>query len=64
LQGVIRIVLKREGQDVPVQLIVLQSKWADVVFKDIEKLKVLGCSVSVVNWQAFVLMKLYAGGAG
>lgn len=62
LRGVFRLALKGEGQDVPVQLIVLQSKWTDVVFRGIETLKVLGCSVPVVNWQALVLMKLYAGG--
>lgn len=62
LRGVFRLVLNCEGQDVPVQLIVLQSKWTDVAFRGIETLKVLGCSVPVVNWQALVLMKLYAGG--
>jgi hypothetical protein len=51
LRGVFRLVLKYEGQDVPVQLIVLQPKWAGVVFKGIETLKVLGCSAPVVNWQ-------------
>ena len=62
LRGVFRLVLKYEGQDVPVQLIVLQPKWAGVVFTGIATLKVFGRSVSVVNWQALVLMKLYAGG--
>jgi hypothetical protein len=47
---------------VPVQLIVLQPNWAQVAFKDVERLNVIGCSVPVVNWQALVLLKLYAGG--
>lgn len=46
----------------PVQLIVLPSKLAAIVFDKIETLTVLGCSVPVVNWQALVLLKLYAGG--
>lgn len=62
LRGVFRLILKCERQDVPIQLIVLQPKWADVAFKGVESLKVLGCAVPVVNWQALVLMKLYAGG--
>lgn len=62
LQGVFRLSLKCEGQEVPVQLIVLPSKLAAIAFNQIETLKVLGCSVPVVNWQALVLLKLYAGG--
>ncbi len=62
LHGVFRLLLKCEGQDVPVQLIVLRQKWADVAFREVETLKVLGSAVPVVNWQALVLLKLYAGG--
>lgn len=62
LRGVFRLALKSKGQEIPVQLIILQSKWADVVFQGIETINVLGCPVPVVNWQPLVLMKLYAGG--
>jgi len=62
LQGVFHLTIEYKGQGVPVQLIVLRPKWTDVVFKGIETLKVLGSTVPVVNWQALVLMKLYAGG--
>lgn len=62
LRGVFRLSLKYKGQEVPVQLIVLQPNWAQVAFKDVERLNVIGCSVPVVNWQALVLLKLYAGG--
>ena len=62
LRGVFRLSLKCEGQEVPVQLIVLQPNWAQMTFKDVERLNVIGCSVPVVNWQALVLLKLFAGG--
>ena len=62
LSGVFRLILKSEGQDVPVQLIVLRPKWAEEVFRNVETVNVLGCTVPVVKWQSLVLMKLYAGG--
>jgi hypothetical protein len=62
LQGVFHLTLESNGQTVPAQLIVLRPKWADVAFQGIETVKVLGCAVPVVSWQALVLMKLYAGG--
>lgn len=62
LRGVFRLSLNIDGQEVPVQLIVLPSQLTAIVFKQIETLNVLGCSVPVVNWQALVLLKLYAGG--
>jgi hypothetical protein len=61
LQGLFSLSLKSEGQDVPVQLIVLPSKLAVVAFNGIATLTVLGYSVPVVNWQALVLLTLYAG---
>lgn len=62
LRGVFRLNLTSEGQSVPVQLIVLPSKWVDIVFRGVETVRALGCSVPVVSWQALVLLKLYAGG--
>jgi hypothetical protein len=62
LQAVFHLTIENNGQEVPVQLIVLRPKWAEVVFKGIEILSVIGCAVPVVNWQTLVLMKLYAGG--
>jgi hypothetical protein len=62
LQGVFRLSLTYEGQDVPIQLIVLPPKLAALAFKKIERLNTLGCSVPVVNWKALVLLKLFAGG--
>jgi len=40
---------------------VLKPKWFNVAFKEIQRLNVTGCVVPVVNWQALVLLKLYAG---
>jgi hypothetical protein len=62
LQGVFRLSMTSEGQDVPIQLIVLPSKMAALAFKNIERLDTLGCSVPVVNWKSLVLLKLFAGG--
>lgn len=62
LRGVFRVELPVGEQAVPVQLIVLQPRWTDVVFRRVETLSVLGCSVPVVNWLSLVLLKLYAGG--
>ena len=62
LRGVFRLSLKCEGQEVPIQLIVLPAKMAVIAFNGVETLNVLGYSVPVVNWRALVLLKLYAGG--
>lgn len=62
LHGVFRLSLRGKGQEVPVQLIVLPSQLAAIAFNHIETLLVLGYSVPVVNWQALVLLKLFAGG--
>jgi hypothetical protein len=62
LQGAFHLTIENNGQEVPVQLIVLRSKWANVAFKGTKTLNVIGCIVPVVNWQALVLLKLYAGG--
>ncbi|MDC8448435.1 MAG: hypothetical protein LV473_08760 [Nitrospira sp.] len=62
LRGVFRLSLTCEGQEVPVQLIVLPSKLAALAFTNIERLNTLGCSVPVVNWETLVLLKLFAGG--
>jgi hypothetical protein len=62
LRGVFRMEVRVGGQVVPVQLIVLPQKWVELVFRDVETLSVLDCHVPVVNWQALVLLKLYAGG--
>jgi len=62
LEGVFHFAIESKGQEVPVQLIVLRPKWAEVAFAGIETLKVLDSAVPVVNWQSLVLMKLYAGG--
>jgi hypothetical protein len=62
LRGVLSVELSTGGQMVPVQLIVFQPRWEEIVFKRVETVSVLKCQVPVVHWQALVLLKLYAGG--
>lgn len=62
LQGAFHLTIETNGQEVPIQLILLRSKWTDVAFKGVTTLNILGCAVPVVNWHALVLLKLYAGG--
>lgn len=62
LRGVFRLEVHVGERMVPVQLIVLQPKWTEAIFQRVETVRVLGSPVPVVNWQALVLLKLYAGG--
>ncbi len=62
LQGVFRLETRIGEEAVPIQLIVLRPKWAEIVFRQVERVRVLDCQVPVVTWQALVLLKLYAGG--
>ncbi|MDF0651281.1 MAG: hypothetical protein CV081_09160 [Nitrospira sp. LK265] len=49
LRGVFRLSLKCEGQEVPVQLIILPSQLTAIALNKVETLDVLGCSVPVAN---------------
>jgi hypothetical protein len=62
LRGVFRLELTVGERVVPVQLILLQPKWADLVFRHVKTIVVLECRLPVVDWPALVLLKLYAGG--
>ena len=63
LRGVFRTNVSSEGWSIPVQLVLLPSKWTSVIFQDrIESLEVFGCMVPIVSWQSLILLKLYAGG--
>jgi len=62
LRGVFSVALSTGEQTVPIQLIVFQPRWAEIVFKRVEMVSILKCQVPVVHWQALVLLKLYAGG--
>lgn len=57
-----RVELRVGEETVPVQLIMFQPRWAEVIFGRVEAVSVLDCQVPVVDWQALVLLKLYAGG--
>lgn len=62
LRGVFRLGLSVGERTVPVQLILLQPKWADLVFGHVKTISVLECQLPVVDWPVLVLLKLYAGG--
>jgi hypothetical protein len=62
LRGVFRLALSVGKRTVPVQLILLQPQWADLVFGHVKKIPVLERRLPVVDWPALVLLKLYAGG--
>jgi hypothetical protein len=63
LRGVFRTGIVSEGRTIPVQLMLLPSKWTSVIFRDgVESIEISGCMVPVVSWQSLVLLKLYAGG--
>ena len=62
LRGVFRLELPVGERAVPVQLILLQPKWAELVFRHVKTIPVLECRLPVVDWPALVLLKLYAGG--
>lgn len=62
LRGVFRTHVAVNERSVPIQLIVLPTRWNSVVFQDLTSLVVMGCAVPVVSWQVLILLKLYAGG--
>lgn len=62
LRGVIRAFAGLEGERIPVQLIILPADLTAMILKNIEVLTLMGCRVRAVNWQALIVLKLYAGG--
>ena len=63
LKGVIRVNFLKTPEPIPIQLIMLPSVWAEVVFKNIHNLRLGENMIPVVSWEALLLLKLYAGGA-
>ena len=62
LRGVIRAFAGLEGERIPLQLVILSPDLTAMIFKNMEVLTLRGCRVQVANWQALVILKLYAGG--
>lgn len=62
LQGVFRLQLSVQGQNIPVQLIILPPRWTAIVMDSVVTLSVLGCRIPVISWEGLILLKLYAGG--
>ena len=60
LQGVIHISIGPDHASVPLQLVMFPPTLADMIFRHVESLPVMGRIV--VCWQALILLKLYAGG--
>jgi hypothetical protein len=61
LRGVFHLTIDTKGQVIPIQLILLPTRWTDAVLNGLQTLPILDCSVPVVSWQTLVLLKLYAG---
>jgi hypothetical protein len=62
LAGVITLSVQVSGQAIPIELVLLPARWTRVLFKQVQPLHTLDCSVPVVSWQPLILLKLYAGG--
>jgi hypothetical protein len=61
LRGVFHLTIDTKGQVIPIQLILLPTRWTDAVLNGLQTLPILDCSVPVVSWPTLVLLKLYAG---
>jgi hypothetical protein len=62
LRGVVAVSIEVEHEPVPLQLVCFPSLLTELVFRHVETLSVLGCSVPVVSWPVLIILKLYAGG--
>lgn len=62
LRGVVIASIEIGHEPVSLQLVCLPSPLTELVFRHIETLSVLECSVPVVSWQVLIILKLYAGG--
>ena len=62
LRGVFSVNVSHEGENIPVQLILLPPRFNAVVFSDVNTVSIFNTSVPIVSWQSLVLLKLYAGG--
>ena len=62
LRGVVTVSIEVGHEPVALQLVWLPSPLTELVFRHIETLSVLECSVPVASWQALIILKLYAGG--
>ncbi len=62
LRGVFSVNISHEGEDIPVQPILLPPRFNSVVFSDVNTVSIFKASVPIVSWQSLVLLKLYPGG--
>ena len=61
LRGVFHLTIDAKAQAIPIQLILLPTRWTDAVLNGLQTLSILDCSAPVVSWSTLVLLKLYAG---
>ena len=62
LRGVVTVPIEVGDEPVSLQLVCFPSPLTELVFRHIERVSVLECSVPVVSWQVLIILKLYAGG--
>ena len=62
LRGVVTVFIKVGDAPVALQLVCLPCPLTELVFRHVERLSILECSVPVVSWQVLIILKLYAGG--
>lgn len=62
LRGVVTVSIEVELEPISLQLVRSPSPLTELVFRHIETVSVLECSVPVVSWPVRVILKLYAGG--
>jgi hypothetical protein len=62
LRGVVTVSVEVEHEPISLQLVCFPPLLTELVFRHVETLSVLECSVPVVSWPVLIILKLYAGG--
>jgi len=62
LRGVVTVSIEVEHEPISLQLVCFPPVLTELVFRHVETLSILECSVPVVSWPVLIILKLYAGG--
>lgn len=62
LRGVVAPSIEVEHEPISLQMVCFPSLLTELVFRHVETISVLKCSVPVVSWPVLIILKLYAGG--
>ena len=62
LRGVVAASIEVEHEPISLQLVCFPSLLTELVFRHVETMAVLECSVPIVSWPVLIILKLYAGG--